>query len=142
MQESHYVNQKRVLSTQRDKGNVEGVPEYLHIISGDGTSTSVLLGHYCVTTSSHLNIKQQIYPIYILETVPERLQSNQLILYFILFFRLDRRHHLEVVFFQMSKSFMRRGPAENCPTVRRHLHRFALSGCSEGGRADKPLTAL
>lgn len=140
MQESHYVNQKSALSTRRDKGTVEGVPEYLHIVSGEGTSTSVLLWPLCVTTSSNLNIKQQIYQI--LGTVPERLQSNQLILYFILFFRLDRLHHLEVVFFQMSNPFMRRGPAENCPTVRRHLHRFALSGCSEGGRADKPLTAL
>lgn len=100
-----------------------------------------LLWPLCVT-SSNLNIKQQIYQMYILGMVPKRLQSNQLILFFILFFRLDHLHHLEVVFFQMSNPFMRRGPAENCPTVRRHLHRFALSGCSEGGRADKPLTAL
>lgn len=42
MQVSHYVNQKRALSTRRDKGTVEGVPEYLHVISGEGTSTSVV----------------------------------------------------------------------------------------------------
>jgi len=41
VQESHYVNQKRALSTRRDKRTVEGMPKSPLIVSVDATSTSV-----------------------------------------------------------------------------------------------------